>query len=152
MSKPIFSTSENHSRHEESKNLKQDQQSSENLFNDTSTTPIEIDNDTNKPKPRRRRRKGKQHEMDKTPLSDDSKQRAQILLEMLTKAIENRSEKLQHNHPHSSFLGLEHYKDDSNLSQRSSMASPDPFTDKLPPKIHRRSPSLNKKPTPSETV
>ena len=149
MSNSIFSTSENHSRHEESKNLEQHQ---ENVFNDTSTTQIEIDDDTNKPKPRRRRRKGKQQEMDKTLLSDDSKQRAQILLEILTKAIENRSEKLHPNHPHSSFLGLEHYKDDSNLSQRSSMASPDPFTDKLPPKIHRRSPSLNKKSTPNETA
>lgn len=154
MSKSTLTTSENPSQHEISK---EHQQSSENLFNDTSTTQVDIDDDddSHKPKPRRRKRKSNQQDMTKPLLSDHSKQRAQILLEILTKAIENRTEKLhidQHKHPHSSFLGLEHYKDDGNLSRRSSMASFDPFTDKLPPKIHRRSPSLNKKPTPNETA
>jgi hypothetical protein len=128
---------------DETNNLKQQQQSSLPISNDAS----KLDENNEKPKPKRRKKKTKQRqENEKLILSDDSKLRVQILLEKLTQAMENRSKQLNsnHTHPHSSFLGIKHYKDDQILSQRSSMSSPDPFTNKLPPKSQRRSPKLNR--------
>ncbi|CAF0725929.1 unnamed protein product [Rotaria sordida] len=81
-------------------------------------------------------------------LSDDSKRRAQDLLKQLIQAIENRSKQSNSNsnstHPHKSFPGAQHYKDDQLVSQRLSVSSHDPFTDRLPPKPKRRSTTLNK--------
>jgi hypothetical protein len=133
---------------DETNNLKR-QQTPPSISNDVSRTEITLDENTKKPKPRRRRKKTKQQqqqENEKLILSNDSKHRAQILLEKLTQAIENRSKEFNsnHSHPHSSFLGVEHYKTDQLHSQRSSLSSPDPFTNKLPPKAQRRSSSLNK--------
>ncbi len=143
---------------DETKNLKQGQrQSPPPIPIDVSTTEIKLDDDTTKPKPKRRRKRTKQaqKQQEKQPLlSDDAKRRAQTLLEKLAQSIENRSKQSHSNHihPHTSFLGIEHYKNDPVLQQRSSMSSPDPFTNKLPPKARRRSSALNKNLHPSEST
>jgi hypothetical protein len=131
----ILKTSEN-LPHDETTNLKQSLPSS--TSNDELTTPKILDETIRKSKSKREKKKHR-----KTTLSPDSNQRAKILLEILTKTIENRS-KYSNTHPHSSYLGIQHYKDDQFVSQRSSIPSPDPYTNKRPPKSRRRSTSSNK--------
>jgi len=140
-----LSTSENipHKSDDDDDDDKNQQQSSPppHIFNDTSTTQIKLDENTKKPKPKKRKQKSKeQQDNEKTILSNDSKHRAQILLEKLAQSIENRSKQynLNHIHPDSSVLGIQH------IPQRSSASTPDPFTNKLPPKSQRRSSSLKK--------
>ena len=85
-------------------------------------------------------------------LSDEAKQRAQILLEKLTRDIEHRI-KLSNSmypHMHTDYPGAEHYKDSSRPAQSSSKSSDDPYTDKRPPKSQRRSPEQSKTPTQNE--
>ena len=134
---------------DETNNLKQQQQSSASpppILDDTSTTQIKLDENSTKPKPKRRRRKGQQSQNEKYSLSDDAKHRADILLTKLTQAIENRSKESDSHHtrPHSSFLGIEHYKDDQHPIKKSSIPSPDPYTNKLPPRSQRRSSTSTK--------
>ena len=156
MSNSTLSTSESpleKTHHELPKNLKQ-QPPPPPTSNEVSTAQIKlVDDDTHKSEPDRRRRKSKQSDTTNHLLSDDAKQRAQILLEMLTKGIETRSKKLNDDHqthPHSSYFGVEHYKDDPIVSQQSPIHSPDPYTNKLPPKVQRHSASLNKTPTQTD--
>jgi len=143
-----LSTSENISqKSDDDDDEKQQQSSLPNIFNDISTGQIKLDINTKNPKPKIQTKKSKQQpEYENTILSNDSKLRAQILLEKLAQSIENRDKQnnLNHTHPHSSFLGVQHYKDDQHLSQRSSISTSDPFTNKLPPKSQRRSSSLKK--------
>jgi hypothetical protein len=144
MNNTTLNTSENSPQEtdDETTNLKQRQPSS-SIFNDASTTEIKFYENTQKPKARQRKKRVE------PVLSIDSKQRAKFLLEMLTQSIENRS-KSNHTHPHSSYPGIQHYKTDQHLSQRSSNSSPDPFTNRFPPKAQRRSPSLNKNPNQND--
>jgi hypothetical protein len=144
-----LNTSENISQKIDDDDENQQQSSRRDIFIDASTTQIKLDENTKKPKPKRRKKNSKQQEKEyeKTILSNDSKLRAQILLEKLAEAIENRSKQSNSNptHPHSSFLGVQHYKDDQHFSsRRSSTSTPDPFTNKLPPKSQRRSLLLKK--------
>lgn len=92
----------------------------------------------------------KQHS-DETPkrksiLSDDAKRQADLLLNQLTKSIENEINLVNSRcpHVHNNYPGIQHYKDLQRLSQLSSRSSDDPYTTKLPPKPQRRSVELNK--------
>lgn len=146
MNNTTLNTSENiPQKTDNDNNLKQQQQDLPSTTKDASTAETKLDENIQKPKPRRRKKKGKKQDESLT-LSDDSKHRAQILLERLAQAIENRSKQVHSNHihPHSSFLGIEHYKDDQLPSHRLSIQSPDPFTNKLPPKTQQPSSPLKK--------
>ncbi len=115
---PAASESISQKNNDETNNLKEQQQSS-SFINDVSRT---------QPQPNTRKKKTNQQNT-KLIFSEDSRKRAQILLEQLTKAIEDRS---KHLYSHTS-LPNNH---DQHLSQRSSY---DPYTDKRPPKSQRRS-------------
>lgn len=131
MNKSTLSTRETISQKtiDETNNLTDRQQSS--------STQINLDENTKQSK-----RKKQQNNV----LSNESTQRAQLLLEKLTQDIDFHLKQSNINHTHSqeSYLDLQHHKDDQIYSQRSSISSSDPFTNKLPPKSQRRSSSLNK--------
>jgi hypothetical protein len=138
--------------HENNGNTRQRSPPSPSIPNDASTTQIKHDENRKKPKPRRRNKNRKQSEeqkhTDKPILSDDAKRRAQILLEKLTRAIENRSKQSNstHTYSHSSPPTAQHHENGPIASQRSSRSSHDPFTAKLPPRSQRSSLAMNKNP------
>jgi len=124
---------------DETNNLKEQQQSSSSsLINDASRTQTKLDENTTQPQPNTRKKKTNQQFI----FSENSRKRAQILLEQLTKDIEDRS---KHLYSHTS-LASNH---DQHLSQRSSY---DPYTDKLPPKSRRRSSALTKTCNQNDTI
>jgi hypothetical protein len=139
-----LSTSETSSQRgtDETNNLTQRQRRSPSpTSDDASTSQLNHDENTKISKSIKQKKTTEHNE--KYILSNDSKQRAQNLLQRLTQEMENRSKQsdINHKHPHGSFLGLQNYKDDQLLSQKSSLSSPDPYTNKLPPKSQRRSSS-----------
>ncbi|CAF4972803.1 unnamed protein product, partial [Rotaria sp. Silwood1] len=126
-------------------NLKEQEQEQLPTSNETSTMQIKID-ETTEDSTTEKFETIQQQQNQNSIVSDDFKRRAQDLLKRLTQDIENRLKQSNSNstHPHKSFLGTQHYKDEQLLSQRSSVSSPDPYTDRLPPKSQRRSATLNK--------
>ena len=84
-------------------------------------------------------------------LSAEAKQRAQVLLERLTREIDNRIKisNAIYPHTHTVYPASEHYKDSSRFSQSSNKSSNDPFTTERPPKSHRRS-SEQRKTSPQD--
>ncbi len=134
---PAASESISHKNDDETNNLKEQQQSS-SLINDASRTQTKLDENTTQPQPNTQKKKTNQQ----FTFSEDSRKRAQILLEELTKDIEDRS---KHLYSHTS-LPSNH---DQHLSQRSSY---DPYTDKLPPKSRRRSSALTKTSNQNDTI
>lgn len=114
---------------EEKSKGKGDETSSSTRSDDRSTAPaaatIKLDEET----------QTEQHNAKKGILSEEAKQRAQVLLERLTREIENRIKISNAIYPHTS----EHDKDSSRFSQSLNKSSNDPFTTERPPKPHRRS-------------
>ena len=143
-----ISTSETISQenYDNTKNLKEQEDSQLSISNDSSIEQTQIDENTENLIKEETQLKTEQQQNKKSILSDDSKSRAKILLEKLTRDMKNLFEQTNSNHihPHISFRGIEHYKHNQFISQRSSMSSDDPHTDKLPPKSQRRSSLLNK--------
>ena len=113
---------------DETNNLADQQQSS--------STQINLDENTKQSKPKTQQN---------SVLSNESKQRAQILLEKLTQTIDFHLKQSNINHTRSQepYIDLQHHKDDQIYSQRSTISSSDLFTNKLPPKSQRRSSALN---------
>jgi len=136
---PAASESISHKNDDETNNLKAQQQSS--FINDASRTQTKLDENMTQPQPNTRKKKTNQQNT-KFIFSEDSRKRARILLEQLTKTIEDRS---KHLYSHTS-LPSNH---DQHVSQRSSY---DPYTDKLPPKSQRRLSTLTKTCNQNDTI
>ncbi|CAF4319542.1 unnamed protein product [Rotaria sp. Silwood2] len=126
-------------------NLKEQEQQQAPISNETSIMQAESDENT-EDSTTEKLETTQQQQNQNSILSDDDKRRARDLLKQLTRQIENSRKQSNSNstHPHKSFPGTQHYKDDQLISQRSSVSSHDPFTDRLPPKSQRRSATLNK--------
>lgn len=131
-------------------NLEKQEQQESPSSNDTASKEVKLHENTEKSTsenpPTEQQNKMKQKSIKKTILSDDSKLRAQELLEKLSHEIENRLTEMNSSliHQHKSFLGVENYLNEEISLQRSSVSSSDPYTAKRPPIGQRRSSTSNK--------